>query len=113
MSSVELFDELEAGELAIQFEGEEPEALLAWAIEEFGDRLAISTSFQADSVALIDMAYNIDSSIKVFSIDTGRLPAESRFDRDDVTGDIVLSVRPGAKGWPGLSRIGCPTFMTQ
>jgi phosphoadenosine phosphosulfate reductase len=77
MSSVELFDELEAGELSIQFEGEEPEALLAWAIEEFGDRLAISTSFQADSVALIDMAYNIDSSIKVFSIDTGRLPAET------------------------------------
>ena len=68
---------MEAGELSIQFEGEEPEVLLAWAIEEFGDRLAISTSFQADSVALIDMAYNIDSSIKVFSIDTGRLPAET------------------------------------
>ncbi|HWB22823.1 MAG TPA: phosphoadenylyl-sulfate reductase [Gaiellaceae bacterium] len=77
MSSVELFDELEAGELSIQFEGEEPEALLAWAIEEFGDRLAISTSFQADSVALIDMAYSIDPAIKVFSIDTGRLPAET------------------------------------
>src|SRR5580765_3585190 len=70
-------DELEAGELAIQFEGEEPEALLAWAIEEFGSRLAISTSFQADSVALIDMAYEIDPAIKVFSIDTGRLPVET------------------------------------
>ena len=77
MSSVELFDELEAGELAIQFEGEEPEALLAWAIEEFGDRLAISTSFQADSVALIDMAYEIDPEIKVFSVDTGMLPPET------------------------------------
>ena len=77
MSSVELYDEMEAGELSIQFEGEEPEVLLAWAIEEFGDRLAISTSFQADSVALIDMAYNIDPAIKVFSIDTGRLPVET------------------------------------
>ncbi len=77
MSSVELYDELEAGELSIQFEGEEPEALLAWAIDEFGARLAISTSFQADSVALIDMAYEIDPSIKVFSIDTGRLPVET------------------------------------
>src|SRR5471032_2361250 len=98
MSSVELFDELEAGELAIQFEGEEPEALLAWAIEEFGDRLAISTSFQADSVALIDMAYNIDSSIKVFSIDTGRLPAETLELADR------LPALPGARPEPDLAR---------
>ena len=60
MSSIELIDELEAGELSIQFEGEEPEALLEWAIERFAPRLAISTSFQIDSVVLIDMAYEID-----------------------------------------------------
>ena len=40
-------------------------------------RIAISTSFQADSVALIDMAYELDPEIKVFSVDTGRLPAET------------------------------------
>jgi len=77
MSSVELIDELEAGELSIEFEGEEPQALLAWGIERFAPGIAISTSFQIDSVVLIDMAYAIDPEIPVFSVDTGRLPAET------------------------------------
>src|SRR6185437_12442475 len=36
VSTFELIDELEAGELAIEFEGEEPQALLEWAVERFG-----------------------------------------------------------------------------
>ena len=77
MSTYELMDELEAGELSIEFEGQEPQALIEWGIKEFGQGIAISTSFQTDSVALIDMAYEIDPEIKVFSVDTGRLPAET------------------------------------
>jgi phosphoadenosine phosphosulfate reductase len=77
MSSIELIDELEAGELSIEFEGEEPQTVLAWAIERFAPGIAISTSFQIDSVVLIDMAYAIDPEIPVFSVDTGRLPAET------------------------------------
>ena len=75
--SAELFDELEAGELAVEFEGEEPEALLEWAFERFGDRLAISTAFQLDGCALIDMAARIRPDVRVFSVDTGRLPQET------------------------------------
>ena len=56
----ELLDELEAGELSIRFEGEEPQVLLEWAIEEF-ESLAISAAFQADDVALVDMAYRLGS----------------------------------------------------
>src|SRR3954463_10158611 len=77
MSTFELIDELEAGELSIEFEGEEPEALLEWGIERFAPGLAISTSFQIDSVVLIDMAYEIDPTVPVFSVDTGRLPQET------------------------------------
>jgi thioredoxin-dependent adenylylsulfate APS reductase len=77
MSSVELMDELEAGELSIQFEGEDPQTVLEWAIAEFSPRMAISTSFQIDSVVLIDMAYELDPTIPVFSVDTGMLPPET------------------------------------
>jgi len=77
MSTYELLDELEAGELSIRFEGEEPQALLEWAIEEFSPRLAISAAFQADDVALIDMAYKIDPGVRIFTVDTGRLPRET------------------------------------
>ena len=77
MSTYELLDELEAGELSVQYEGEEPQALLAWAIEEFSPRIAISAAFQADDVALIDMAYKIDPHVRIFTVDTGRLPLET------------------------------------
>src|SRR4051812_46395025 len=50
--SVELIDELEAGELSVEFEGEEPETVLEWALERFAPRIAISTAFQIDGVAL-------------------------------------------------------------
>ena len=42
--SVELIDELEAGELSVEFEGEEPDAVLDWAFERFAPRIAISTA---------------------------------------------------------------------
>jgi phosphoadenosine phosphosulfate reductase len=75
--STELFDELEAGELSVEFEGEEPETVLEWAFERFGDRIAISTAFQVDGCALIDMAARIRPDVRVFSVDTGRLPQET------------------------------------
>jgi phosphoadenosine phosphosulfate reductase len=91
MSTFELLDELEAGELSIQYEGEEPQALLEWAIDEF-ENIAISAAFQADDVALIDMAYSLDSSVRVFTVDTGRLPQE--------THDLIGTLRDR---YPGLN----------
>src|SRR5512136_692949 len=72
-----LMDELEAGEAAVELDSQEPQEVLAWAIEKFGDRLGLCSSFQADGVALIDMAWRIDSKIRVFTIDTGRQPEET------------------------------------
>ena len=73
----EQLDDWEAGELSVEFEGQEPWDLLEWAIDRFGGRLAISTAFQEGDVALIDMAYKIDPDVRVFSMDTGRLPQET------------------------------------
>jgi phosphoadenosine phosphosulfate reductase len=75
--SADLLDDLEAGELSVQFEGEEPEVVLEWAIERFSPRLSISTAFQTDGAVLLHMAYELDPSIRVFSVDTGRLPQET------------------------------------
>jgi hypothetical protein len=52
MSAIELIDELEAGELSVEFEGQEPQELLEWALERFSPRIALSTAFQIDGVAL-------------------------------------------------------------
>ena len=92
MSTTELLDDLEAGELSVEFEGEEPEVVLEWAMERFGDRLVLSTAFQEGDVALIDMAYRIDPKVKIFSIDTGRLPTE--------TFELIETLR---ERYPGLA----------
>ena len=89
--ATELIDELEAGELSVELEGEEPETAIAWALERFSPRIAISTAFQLDGVALVDIAYRIDPEIRVFSVDTGRLPQE--------THDLVEALR---ERYPGL-----------
>jgi len=73
----EMMDELEAGEAAVELDDKEPHEVLRWAIERFGRRLAICSSFQAEGCALIDMAWRIDPSIRVFTIDTGRQPQET------------------------------------
>src|ERR1039458_10327108 len=72
-----IMDELEAGEAAVELDDKEPQEVLAWAIDRFGKELAICCSFQADGCALIDMAHKIDPNIRVFTIDTGRMPQET------------------------------------
>ncbi len=70
-----LLDDLEVGELAVDYDAREPEDVLEWAIDRFGvDRFAIITSFQADGCVLIDMAHKINRKVRVVTIDTGRLP---------------------------------------
>jgi phosphoadenylyl-sulfate reductase (thioredoxin) len=54
-----------------------PEAVLAWALAAFGDRIAICTSFQEDGMAILDMAWRLQPRVRVFTIDTGRLPPET------------------------------------
>ena len=72
-----VLDEYEAGELAVEYDDQDPQTVIRWAIERFGSGLAVCTSFQADGMAILDMAWRIDPAIRVFTIDTGRLPPET------------------------------------
>jgi thioredoxin-dependent adenylylsulfate APS reductase len=64
-------------EAASRFEHATAHDLLAWAIETFHPRLAVSAAGGVDGMAIIDMAWRIDPSIRVFTLDTGRLPPET------------------------------------
>lgn len=72
-----VLDDLEAGELATLYDDREPEDVLEWALERFHPRLAIATSLQAEAMVLIDMAWRINPEVRVFTVDTGRLPVET------------------------------------
>ncbi|MFN2569811.1 MAG: phosphoadenylyl-sulfate reductase [Candidatus Dormibacteria bacterium] len=55
-----------------------PREAVAWALDRFPrDRVAVVTGLQADGVAVADMAIAIDPRVRIITIDTGRLPAES------------------------------------
>jgi phosphoadenosine phosphosulfate reductase len=68
------------------------EEVLAWALKEFGPRIAISTSFQAEGVVIIDLARRISSDVRVFTIDTGRLPQETYALIDEVRSRYEIDV---------------------
>ena len=63
--------------LAASFEDRTPQDLLRWAIGRYGRELAIATSFQAEGMVLLDMAWRIDPGIRVITVDSGRLHQET------------------------------------
>ena len=73
----ELLDDVEAGELAVEYDDQPPEAVLRWALERYGSRIALCTSFQAEGMVLLDMAWRIDPMVRVFTLDTGRMHQET------------------------------------
>jgi thioredoxin-dependent adenylylsulfate APS reductase len=62
---------------ADRFEGARAEELLAWALDTFHPRIAISAAGGVDGLALLDMAWRINPGVRVFTLDTGRLPPET------------------------------------
>ena len=63
--------------LAEDFENEEPQEILKWALDTFHPKLALSSSFSTEDVTLIDMLWKINPKFRVFSLDTGRLNQET------------------------------------
>ncbi len=53
------------------------EEIVRWAVDRFGAGLALSTSFQKDSMVILDMAVRIAPQVRVLTLDTGRLPGET------------------------------------
>lgn len=60
-----------------QLESKTAKQILAWALDRFHPRLALASSFGAEDVVLIDLLAELDPRARVFTLDTGRLPAET------------------------------------
>jgi phosphoadenosine phosphosulfate reductase len=69
-----VFDDLEIGEIALELDDQEPQNVIAWGLETFGEHAGFVTSFQIDGMAILDMAYRIRNDIRLITVDTGRLP---------------------------------------
>jgi phosphoadenosine phosphosulfate reductase len=70
--------------------------ILAWAIETYGDSFAIATSFQKEGMVIVDLAARLAPRVRVFTLDTCRLPAETHRmietvrERYGIAAEIVL-----------------------
>ncbi len=68
---------MDANRLPQDFDRLPAQEVLRWAIERFRGRIALANSFGAEDVVLTDMAVRIDPDIRIFTLDTGRLPQET------------------------------------
>jgi phosphoadenosine phosphosulfate reductase len=64
--------------LADEFENKSAQEVLKWALDTFGTRIALASSFGAEDVAVIDMMVKVDKNrTRVFTLETGRLNQET------------------------------------
>ncbi len=50
------------------------EEVIHQSLEQFGRKLVVSTSFQKGGMVILDMAVKLDPSVRIITLDTGRLP---------------------------------------
>jgi phosphoadenosine phosphosulfate reductase len=63
--------------LALQAESMSAQDVVRLACERFGRKVALSSSFGAEDMVLIDMLMRVDPSARIVTLDTGRLPQET------------------------------------
>ncbi len=52
-------------------------AILRATIAHYGERVIMATSFQLGGLVLLDIVHRLNLTVRVFSLDTGRLPEET------------------------------------
>ena len=70
--------------LSDRFESAPPEAVLRWAVEEFGPDVALATGFGAEGCVLVAMLSEINPGTRIFYLDTDLLFPETYALRDQL-----------------------------
>ena len=68
---------IEVQDVIVEYEQRSAQDAIAWALDTYGDKAAVCSSFQAEGMVVLDMACKIRPDVRVFTIDTGRLPQET------------------------------------
>ncbi len=76
-----------------RLEGSDPREIIEWAVEAYGDGLALSASFGGgEGMALLDMISKITDKVTVLTIDTGFIFRETAEFREEVMRRYKLPV---------------------
>jgi len=60
-----------------KIKGKNPQEIIAWFLQEFKGKIALSNSMGAEDQVLTDMICKIDKSTSIFTLDTGRIFPET------------------------------------
>lgn len=60
-----------------RFASAEPDKVLRYFMEKYGNRIALSSSLSIEDQTLADIMLNIDKTVRIFTLDTGRLFPET------------------------------------
>jgi phosphoadenosine phosphosulfate reductase len=77
-------DQQAVSPLAAEAEPLAAQGVVRLALQRFGSNAALSSSFGAEDMVLIDMAMKVDPKARIVTLDTGRLPQET-YNLMDVT----------------------------
>jgi len=69
--------QLDLPSLNQMFESSDPSRIVEWSAAQFGDEMVMSSSFGADSAALIHMVHRVKPDIRVIFVNTGYLFPET------------------------------------
>ncbi|NIQ02779.1 MAG: phosphoadenosine phosphosulfate reductase family protein, partial [Nitrospinaceae bacterium] len=61
----------------LDFESKSATEILKWAIEQYGERAGLASSFGMEDMVLLDLLSHCGGNITLFTLDTGRLPEET------------------------------------
>jgi len=83
---------IEIEKLSNEFETKTPQEIIAWAIDTFWPQVAMSSSFQTQSVPLLHMASQINRNLLIYFIDTGYHFWETAIFREQLASEWHLNV---------------------
>jgi phosphoadenosine phosphosulfate reductase len=82
----------EIDRLSQEFETKTPQEIISWAVDAFWPQIALSSSFQTQSVPLLHMASLIRRDILIFFLDTGYHFWETHMFREQLASHWQLNV---------------------
>jgi len=78
--------------LSEEFESKTPQEIITWAIDEFWPKIAMSSSFQTQSMPLLHMATRIWRDLLIYFLDTGYHFWETLIFRERIASEWKLNV---------------------
>ena len=87
-----MFSREEIEQLSQEFETKTPQEIIHWAVDSFWPQVALSSSFQTQSVPLLHMAWTVRRDILIFFLDTGYHFWETHMFRERLAAHYQLNV---------------------